>query len=75
MNMSTKSYFHMDMHTRPATQIAGLLFMLGAVIHLTRLLFGWNVMIAGMVLPLWASLIAIPVALIIGFMLLREAKT
>ena len=76
MNMSTKSYFPMamDMHTKPVTKITAVLFILGALIHLARLVFGWNVLIAGMMVPLWASLIIIPVAVVFAFMLLREAQ-
>ena len=74
MNMS-KTYFDMDMHTKPVTKFTAMLFMLGALIHLTRLLFGWNVMIAGMMIPFWVSLLVVPVAVLIAFMLMREAHT
>jgi hypothetical protein len=75
MNMSVKPYFDMDMHTKPVTKITAVLFMLGALIHRTRLLFGWNVMIAGMMVPFWVSLLVVPVAVLIAFMLMREART
>ena len=66
---------HVNMSTKPVTKITAVLFAIGAMIHLCRLLFGWKVMIAGVMLPLWASLVVIPVAAVFAFMLMREART
>lgn len=74
MNMS-KTYFDLDMHAKPVTKITALLFMFGALVHLLRVLFGWNVMIGSAMVPLWASIVIVPVALVIAFLLMREAHT
>jgi hypothetical protein len=71
--MHTNTYFDMDMHTKPATKITAVLFMIGAFIHLLRVLFGWNVMVGAMMVPMWASIVVIPVALVLAFLLMREA--
>jgi hypothetical protein len=63
------------MHTKPATKITAWLFMIGALIHLLRVLFGWSVTIGGAMVPMWLSFIVIPVALVLAFMLMREAHT
>ena len=75
MNMTAKSYFDVDMHSKPMTKITAWLFMLGALIHLMRLLFGWSVIVGTTMVPLWASAIIIPVALVIAFLLMREAHS
>lgn len=75
MNMTAKTYFDMDMHTKPATKITAVLFVIGALIHLLRVLFGWSVMIGGAMVPMWVSFIVIPVALVLALVLMREAHT
>lgn len=63
------------MHTKPVTKITAVLFLVGALIHLARLLFGWNVMIAGTMVPFWVSVIVIPMGLVFALLLMREAHT
>ncbi len=41
---------------QPAFQsIAGVLFGLIALLHLVRILYGWEVTIAGRIVPMWFS--------------------
>ena len=48
-----------------ALKTASLIFLLVAVLHLLRLIFKWEVMIAGHMIPMWVSLLgcAVPLAL------------
>jgi hypothetical protein len=75
MNTVMKTYFDVDMHTRPATKIAAWLFMIAALVHLLRVLFGWSVTVGAAMVPMWVSVIVIPVGLILAFLLMREAHT
>lgn len=47
---------------KPFTLLAVLVFAIVAVIHLLRLLFGWEVTISGAAVPLWASVLGIVIA-------------
>lgn len=42
--------------------ISGTIFGLVALVHLTRLIFGWEITINGWLLPLWVSIIAFVLA-------------
>ena len=42
--------------------VAGLIFLVVAVLHLLRLVIGWHVVIADWTVPTWVSWIAIPIA-------------
>jgi uncharacterized protein (DUF983 family) len=68
------AYLFMNTATKPVTKIVAALFAVGAVIHLLRLMLGWKVVIGGLMLPLWASMLAIPIALVLAVLLMREAK-
>lgn len=50
------------MNQRTYLQVTGLLFSLAAVVHLLRAVFGWEVSIAGWMIPGWLSWIAVVVA-------------
>lgn len=50
--MSQKTYF----------LVVGLIFLLVALMHALRLIFGWNIEVNGWILPLWASWFAIVIA-------------
>ncbi|HWU26316.1 MAG TPA: hypothetical protein VN154_07930 [Rhizomicrobium sp.] len=60
--------------TKPATMLAGVLFLLGAFIHGYRLYAHFSVVVANYVIPLWFSWGGVAVGLILGVMLLREAR-
>ncbi|MBI3046669.1 MAG: hypothetical protein HYY86_04000 [Candidatus Harrisonbacteria bacterium] len=40
----------------------GAVFFLILVLHLARIIFGWNAVIGGVSIPMWASWIAVAVA-------------
>jgi hypothetical protein len=59
---------------KPFTTIAVVVFAIMALVHLVRLFTGWEIIIAGFVVPVWFSL---PAFIIIGglaFMIWREAR-
>jgi len=47
---------------KPFTLVAVLVFAIVALVHLLRLLFGWEVTINGAAVPLWASVLGIVIA-------------
>jgi hypothetical protein len=57
---------------RPASAVAGILFLLLAIAQLCRFVMGVNVVAAGMVIPLWPSAIAAVVLAVLSFWLLKE---
>jgi hypothetical protein len=58
---------------KPFTAIATAIFTLVAVAHLLRLVFGWEVVVTGYVIPVWWSGIGLVVAGGLALMLWREA--
>jgi hypothetical protein len=59
---------------KPFTTIAVVVFSLIALIHLLRLFFGWEVIISGMILPLWISVPGFLIASGLALMLWRESR-
>jgi hypothetical protein len=57
---------------RPASLVAGILFLLMAVAQLCRFVLGTDVVAAGIVIPLWPSAVAAVVLAALGIWLLRE---
>jgi hypothetical protein len=52
---------------KPFTIAAVVIFAIVAVTHLLRLLLGWGVTIAGIDIPMWASVVGLVVAgLVVG---------
>ena len=47
------------MNQRTFLRIAGIVFVLVAVLHAVRLLWQWDVVIAGWVVPPWVSWVAL----------------
>ena len=63
------------MKTNAYELVSALIFALVAVMHLVRLLQGWPVMLGTMMVPLWASILAIVVSAAVaiwGFSLVRK---
>lgn len=60
---------------KPFTTIAVVVFSLVALLQLLRVALGWDVTVNGILIPLWASIIAAVVAATLAFMLSREART
>lgn len=57
--------------------IAGVIFLLVAILHGSRLGFGWEAVVGGWVVPMWISwggLVAALILAYLGFKFSREAK-
>jgi hypothetical protein len=59
---------------KPFTTIAIAVFTLVAVAHLLRLVFGWEVVVTGYVVPVWWSALGLIVAGGLALMVWREAR-
>jgi hypothetical protein len=42
--------------------VTATLFLVVAIIHLLRIIFGWSVEIGGLSIPFWVSWLGVPVA-------------
>ncbi|MEK6581227.1 MAG: hypothetical protein AABY50_06045 [Nitrospirota bacterium] len=59
---------------KPFTKIAIAVFSLVAVLHLLRLIFGWEVIVSGFTVPVWFSAIGFIIAAGLAFLLWRENR-
>jgi len=59
---------------KPFSTAAVLVFSLVALLQLLRIAMGWEVIIAGLVIPIWVSVIACAVAAVLAVMLRREMR-
>jgi len=59
---------------KPFTTIAVAIFSLVALLQLLRLLLGWEVVVNGMQIPLWASGVAFVVATGLAALVWRENR-
>ena len=59
---------------KPFTTAAIVVFALVALLQLLRVALGWEVRVNGIIIPLWASVIACVVAAALAFMLWRETR-
>lgn len=59
---------------KPFTNIAVAVFTIVAVLHLTRLLTGWEVIVGGFVVPVWWSGLGLVIADGLALMVWREAR-
>ena len=59
---------------RPFTKLAAVVFALVAIVHLFRLTLGWEVLVAGIVIPMWMSALGFLVAAGLAALLLQEAR-
>ena len=57
------------------TTVAVVVFSLVALLQLLRVALGWEVTVNGILIPLWASVIACVVAATLAVMLWRETHT
>jgi hypothetical protein len=60
---------------KPFTAVAVFVFSLVALLQLLRVTLGWEVAVNGILIPIWASVIACVVAATLAFMLWRETHT
>jgi hypothetical protein len=59
---------------KPFTMIAVGMFVLVALVHVFRLVFGWEVTIQGSVVPMWVSVLGAVIAGGLAVMLWRESR-
>lgn len=59
---------------KTATRIAVVLLGVVAIVHLLRLYFGWEVVIAGWTAPVWASAIGFALPGALAFLVWREHR-
>jgi hypothetical protein len=59
---------------KPFTFIACLLLGLISVLQLARVLLGWDIVVNGTSIPLWASVVACVIAGTLALMTWREAR-
>ena len=61
--------------TKPYTVLAIVLFSLIAILQLLRFLVGWEIMVNGVTVPVWASGVAFVVAAGLAVMVWRERRS
>lgn len=59
---------------KPFTTLAAIVFALIALIHLYRLIWPFDVVVHGMIVPQWVSIAGLVVAGTLAFMLRRESR-
>jgi hypothetical protein len=59
---------------RPFAFLAVLIFTIVALVHLLRLVLGWEVTIGSVAVPLWASGLGLVIAGGLAVMLWRESR-
>jgi hypothetical protein len=59
---------------KPFTTAASVVFTLVALAQLLRVALGWEVMVGGLLIPLWVSVIACLIAATLAVMVWRENR-
>ncbi len=49
------------------SQLAGTIFLIVAVVHALRLVFKWQVIVAGWQVPLWVSAVAFVIGIYLAY--------
>ena len=62
------------MAQRTFNLVTGAIFLIIAVLHLARLIFGWGALIGGWVVPPFVSGLALPVAGFLAYQAFRLQK-
>jgi len=60
---------------KPFTNIAVVVFVLVALVQLLRVALGWEITVNGILIPVWASVVACVIAATLAFKLRREMRT
>jgi hypothetical protein len=64
----------MEHRMKPASLLVSIFLVLVAVLHLVRLVFQVEVIVAGAVMPMWASLFGFFIPTGLAMALLRESR-
>jgi uncharacterized protein YhhL (DUF1145 family) len=59
---------------KPASTIAAVLLFVIAIMHALRLVYGWQITVAGDVVPMWVSGVGLLVAGVLAVLLWRESR-
>jgi hypothetical protein len=59
---------------KPFTLLGAVIFALVSLAHLLRLVFGWSILINGMSIPAWMSIVGCIVPALLALMLWREGR-
>jgi hypothetical protein len=59
---------------KPFTTLAVAVFAIVGLLHLLRVLLGWGIVIGGVSIPDWASVVAFVASGILATMVAREAR-
>jgi len=59
---------------KPFTTLASIIFAVVALLHALRLIYGWEVIINGWMVPMWVSVIGFIVPAILAILLWRESR-
>ena len=62
------------MNRKPFSILAVFVFVIVAVLHVVRLVFGWEVVINGAKIPMWVSPLGMVIAGVLAFGVLRECQ-
>jgi len=62
------------MNQRSFSLLAGIIFILIALLHLLRIIYGWDPVVEGWRVPKWMSWVALVVAGYLGFEGLKLSK-
>ncbi|HZN68455.1 MAG TPA: hypothetical protein VFB66_24430 [Tepidisphaeraceae bacterium] len=58
---------------RPLSRLAALFFAAFGVVHLLRVIQGWEAVVGGTAIPMWVSYLAIAVCALLALGVWREA--
>lgn len=59
---------------KPFTSLAVVIFAIISLIHILRIVLGWNAVVNGTSIPIWASIVAAVVFGLLAIMVWRENK-
>lgn len=59
---------------KPFTKVAIFVFVLVSVLHILRLFLGWEVIINGILIPMWVSIIGFIIAGALAVMVWYESR-
>lgn len=59
---------------KTGTRLSILLFSLVAILHATRVILGWDMIIGDAHVPVWASVLGVVIPLLLAGMLFKEAN-
>jgi len=59
---------------KPFTTIAVIFFAIICIVHVLRLIFGWEANINGMTIPMWISILGALVSAVLAVMVWKEKK-